>query len=85
MAAFSSAREFADSRLVAAAALGPLVGQRGGLQRLAGLCLHLHRLHAIEIGRIIDDRRAARGEVGEGDLRSGVDNRRSQEKPGKSD
>ena len=68
MAAFSSCAELADGRLVAAAALGPLLGQRAGGQRLAGLGLHLHRLQVVEVGRVVDDRRAAGGQVGEGDV-----------------
>ena len=80
MAAFSSSAELADGRLVAAAAFGPLVGQRGDRQRLAGLGLHFHRLQAIEVGRVVDDRRAAGGQVGEGDVGGGAEEGWSEEK-----
>ena len=80
MAVFSSSAELADRGLVAAAALGPLLGQRAGRQRLAGLGLHLHRLQAVEVGRVVDDRRAAGGQVGEGDVRGGAEEGRREEK-----
>ena len=67
--------EFADRCLVAAAALGPLIGQCGDRQPLARLDLHFHRLHAVEIGRVVDDRRVAGGQVGEGDIGGGADKR----------
>ena len=74
--------ELADGRLVAAAALGPLVGERAGREGLAGFGLHLHRLHAVEVGGVGDDRRAAGGQVGEGNIGSGINNRRDKEKQG---
>ena len=65
-------RKWLHGRLAAAAELGPLLVQRGGQERPARFRFHFHRLQVVEVGRVVDDRRAARRQVGEGDVRRGA-------------